>query len=1023
MRKATYSSIRRLPDRLEAVATRPSDEMFFPFDRVPEQPPPVPQKKRRRSGAEAQRKRHTGKPAPCPHFRLRSSNDCQAILFRSAAMRKQMQEWRCGWEKCDLPTRRIALLRHIHACKRKTLASPTSAASRALVRGRGDSDRLYGTPVTRERIMWSFLGVPLCYRGFRWASGVNPWRAKRQANRGELEYKHAGFERSRLRYDEMYAAIRLTVDLMAHSSPFRSTDPNVIELPFHEKIYLFRTIEDAWRRQQALDADSTGSTIATGSSTAFSALAVTFSKKPKYRTFLDTLRQEFEELRFHRVVEIGRCPKCCFLRWKCLSASSPAEREAWQRLAAAHQSITLAQKKTYAVDRARAASDYPASELYMAFDGGSGYNFWLPHLAAKDVEGPSKMMDKVHTSPFKIQNGLIHGDTRSHVIISPPSAKATASHTCESILIAVNTAYEEHGNLPPKASVNLDNASVNHNMLVLGLMSMYVLLGVFDLARVRFEIENHAHDIYDAFQAIHSKAIDAATFFFLEEMIDIIKRSHLCSNRFRDARVPEAASSSTGSSASPRSTAASSSTGSSAPSKETIKAVAGNRPIMGPDVLVSNLWVIRDFWDWMFPGYHKNSKEATQRGAIVYYERLQHYRDFKLQREQSDPGEVKVGLWAKKFMSDPVEEYVYMGTVTTWKLYQNIIQNRRPKSQASTDKERRKERSNEVLDGLKKASKGMFKEQYETRLVDAIAVCEERWSHFDNSSGALPQHGRRQWLPAELAIDMSRKNLRRLGRSAVSMLTASTNPALLAELGQGWSESQVGQRPPPLRQRLHTLARIHGVQHGPDVAVAPAFGGAQPATIQELLQRPVAAGMYVVTRAAHSSRVGKASPKLRSLTYWVWKILRVYDPGAALPPNSMHWVAGHGASYEAHLHAPAKGRSWKNQCVRPVWDVQSEIQYLLTPAEKTAKRAASQGSAANTSQPSSGNAASSGSAANTSQPSSGSAASSGSAEKAKKIHVPLAAMLRPDNIVGGPFLLTSGQRMPQIVLRFLASDP
>ena len=41
----------------------------------------------------------------------------------------------------------------------------------------------------------------------------------------------------------------------------------------------------------------------------------------------------------------------------------------------------------------------------------------------------------------------------------------------------------------------------------------------------------------------------------------------------------------------------------------------------------------------------------------------------------------------------------------------------------------------------------------------------------------------------------------------------------------------------------------------------------------------------------------------------------------------------------------------------------------------------------------------------------------------KKIHVPLAAMLRQDNIVGGPFLLTSGQRMPGIVMRFLDTNP
>jgi hypothetical protein len=97
----------------------------------------------------------------------------------------------------------------------------------------------------------------------------------------------------------MYAAIRLTVDLMAYSSPFKSTDPNVIELPFHEKIYLFRTIEDAWRRQHfTSEAVSPDSRVAMASSTPFSALKVTFSKKPGYRTFLRVLQKEFSELRF-----------------------------------------------------------------------------------------------------------------------------------------------------------------------------------------------------------------------------------------------------------------------------------------------------------------------------------------------------------------------------------------------------------------------------------------------------------------------------------------------------------------------------------------------------------------------------------------------------------------------------------------------------------------------------------------------------------------------------------------------------
>ena len=55
---------------------------------------------------------------------------------------------------------------------------------------------------------------------------------------------------------------------------------------------------------------------------------------------------DFAKYVFHRVVDIGRCPKCCFLRYKCMSATSgTTERAEWQRLAAAHQSLQLQQKQ------------------------------------------------------------------------------------------------------------------------------------------------------------------------------------------------------------------------------------------------------------------------------------------------------------------------------------------------------------------------------------------------------------------------------------------------------------------------------------------------------------------------------------------------------------------------------------------------------------------------------------------------------------------------------------------------------
>ena len=57
-------------------------------------------------------------------------------------------------------------------------------------------------------------------------------------------------------------------------------------------------------------------------------------------------------------------------------------------------------------------------------------------------------------------------------------------------------------------SVQLDNASSNKNMLVLGFLGIYVFLGIFKSVRVRFLLENHAHDVYDAFQGIHAKALE-----------------------------------------------------------------------------------------------------------------------------------------------------------------------------------------------------------------------------------------------------------------------------------------------------------------------------------------------------------------------------------------------------------------------------------------------------------------------------------------------------------------------------------
>ena len=65
-----------------------------------------------------------------------------------------------------------------------------------------------------------------------------------------------------------------------------------------------------------------------------------------------------------------------------------------------------------------------------AMDGGSGNEFVLPHLSAADREGPNKAIDGFRTVPMKVMNGLVHGDTWSHVILSPGVTGATANHAC-----------------------------------------------------------------------------------------------------------------------------------------------------------------------------------------------------------------------------------------------------------------------------------------------------------------------------------------------------------------------------------------------------------------------------------------------------------------------------------------------------------------------------------------------------------------------------------------------------------------
>ena len=122
-------------------------------------------------------------------------------------------------------------------------------------------------------------------------------------------------------------------------------------------------------------------------------------------------------------------------------------------------------------------------------------------------------------------------------------------------------------------------------------LGLFVLEGVFQQARARCELEHHAHDCYDAFHAIHAVSVKHSTFYELEELRVIIRGAH---ERVRD--------------------------------REQL------RPIVGHDVKVSDLWQVRDFWEWLAPGYSspRTRGHAMANAAFTSYTGLTKFRDFRM---------------------------------------------------------------------------------------------------------------------------------------------------------------------------------------------------------------------------------------------------------------------------------------------------------------------------------------------------------------------------------------------------------
>ena len=176
---------------------------------------------------------------------------------------------------------------------------------------------------------------------------------------------------------------------------------------------------------------------------------------------------------------------------------------------------------------------------------------------------------------------------------------------------------------------------------------------------------------------------------------------------------------------------------------------------MGHDVMVSDLLQVRDFWEWLAPGYSNPHTRpyALQHAAFSSFGTLRGYRDFQMKLESGSTGvNPKVGLWANAYMS--TAEYTCVGTLITRESLGNVTRNRPvPPIQGRDVSTQKTTRETNALAGLRKAANGPYREQSSLgRLSDAIAACERNWSHFKNMPSALPPQA--LWLPSELAAEM-----------------------------------------------------------------------------------------------------------------------------------------------------------------------------------------------------------------------------------------------------------------------------
>ena len=265
--------------------------------------------------------------------------------------------------------------------------------------------------------------------------------------------------------------------------------------------------------------------------------------------------------------------------------------------------------------------------------------------------------------------------------------------------------------------------------------------------------------------------------------------------------------------------------------------------------------------------------------------------------------------------------YIFLGTLITGKSFASVTHCELPKDQARGVSNQKTKRETAVLKKLAQAMKGPFKEQFsQSRLADAIAICEHQWSHFSTSGGRLQAD--RRWLPSELAAQMKQDGRRGL-QSPQSQLSSRAR----AERSDAQTLlDDVVESVPHVQQRSHFGSEAFGLSAGVPVKVM----AQKKLTPAQFKERPVTPGSFVITRPAPSGPWAKNTPKLTELAYWMWHIIRVIRPGEAI--LGLKKKPAETFVYDAHLYQPKKGRTGSGSWSPLFTD--DRVSFMRTPAEK-----------------------------------------------------------------------------------------